>query len=145
LTQKRLIKCRKIKDPHPTNQVSIKNNKYIDTLLSSHTTPRPCYSTPVINQVPFSKAARPTLHTKSLEHKPEHCVVDHNTANQTATQATSETHPQQPPTTQSAATKGKHRPYKIIIHPRQTNKAQQPPETTSCEVIFSVSPSRRLG
>ena len=86
----------KIKDPHPTNQVSIKNNKYIDTLLSSHTTPPPCYSTPVINQAPFSKAARPTLHTKSLEHKPEHCVVDHNTANQTATQATSETHPQQP-------------------------------------------------
>ena len=114
----------KIKDPHPTNQVSIKNNKYIDTLLSSHTTPPPCYSTPVINQAPFSKAARPTLHTKLLEHKPEHCVVHHNTADQTATQATSETHPQQPPTTQSAATEGKHRPYKIIIHPRQTNKAE---------------------
>ncbi|MDK4233767.1 hypothetical protein, partial [Corynebacterium propinquum] len=102
---------------HPTNQVSIKNNKYIDTLLSSHTTPPPCYSTPVINQVPFSKAARPTLHTKSLEHKPEHCVVHHNTANQTATQATSETHPQQPPTTQSAATKGKHRPIKLLSSP----------------------------
>ena len=131
----------KIKDPHPTNQVSIKNNKYIDTLLSSHTTPPLCYSTLVINQVPFSKAARPTLHTKSLEHKPEHCVVDHNTANQTATQATSETHPQQPPTTQSATTKGKHRPYKIIVIPaRQTkhnNHQKQHPVK-----LFSLSAPR---
>ncbi|MDK8551709.1 hypothetical protein QP907_05185, partial [Corynebacterium pseudodiphtheriticum] len=119
---KRLIKCRNKKDPHPTNQVSIKNNKYIDTLLSSHTTPPPHYSSTLINEHPFRKAARPTLHTQSLEHKPEHCVVHHNTANQTATQATSATHQQQPPTTQSAATKSKHRPYKVIIIPARQTK-----------------------
>ncbi|MDK8479043.1 hypothetical protein QP927_09210, partial [Corynebacterium pseudodiphtheriticum] len=67
------------------------------------------------------EAARPTLHTQSLEHKPEHCVVHHNTANKTATQATSATH-QQPPTTQSAATKSKHRPYKVIIIPARQTK-----------------------
>ncbi|WKS34129.1 hypothetical protein NLL50_10710, partial [Corynebacterium propinquum] len=96
------------------------NNKYIDTLLSSHTTPPPCYSTPVINQVPFSKAARPTLHTKLLEHKPEHCVVDHNTANQTATQATSETHP------------NNHQPH-----------SQQPPKASIGPIKLSSIPARQ--
>ncbi|WP_448859739.1 hypothetical protein, partial [Corynebacterium propinquum] len=70
-----------------------------------------------------------------------HCVVDHNTANQTATQATSETHPQQPPTTQSAATIGKLRPIKLSSIParqtKQNNHQKQHPVK-----LFSLSAPR---
>ena len=144
LTQKRLIKCRNKKDPHPTNQVSIKNNKYIDTLLSSHTTPPPHYSSTLINEHPSVKQPD-RLYTLN------HLNTNQNTVSLITTPRTRlphkqpaqltnnnhQPHSQQPP-------KASIDPIKLLPSPPDKQKTQ-PPEPISCEVIFSVSPSRRPG